>query len=80
MASGPHRYSITSRAAAAPTRPADGRPATEDTGRGGTYARLAEPGYEPVHFREEIRSHMPSQDGAAQLSMSAGTPVILTCR
>lgn len=52
----------------------------EDTGPGGTYARLAELGYEPVHFREEIRSRMPSQDEAAQLSMSAGTPVILICR
>ncbi|CAM5542341.1 GntR family transcriptional regulator OS=Streptomyces tendae OX=1932 GN=F3L20_29300 PE=4 SV=1 [Streptomyces tendae] len=52
----------------------------EDTGPGGTYARLAELGYEPVHFREEIRSRMPSQDEATQLAMSAGTPVILVCR
>ncbi|GAA2598571.1 MULTISPECIES: GntR family transcriptional regulator [Streptomyces] len=52
----------------------------EDTGKGGTYARLAELGCEPVHFREEIRSRMPSKDEASQLSMSAGTPVILVCR
>lgn len=52
----------------------------EETGQGGTYARLAELGYKPVHFREEIRSRMPSKDEAAQLSMSAGTPVILICR
>lgn len=52
----------------------------EDTGQGGTYARLAELGYEPVHFREEVRSRMPSKDEAAQLSMSAGTPVMLICR
>ncbi|WP_030419523.1 GntR family transcriptional regulator [Streptomyces sp. NRRL F-5065] len=52
----------------------------EDTGQGGTYARLAELGCEPVHFREEIRSRMPSQAEARQLSMSAGTPVILICR
>lgn len=52
----------------------------EDTGAGGTYARLAELGHEPVHFREEIRSRMPSKDEAAELSMSAGTPVILICR
>ncbi|MFF9085438.1 GntR family transcriptional regulator [Streptomyces sp. NPDC014991] len=52
----------------------------EDTGPGGTYARLAELGYKPVHFREEIRSRMPSKDEAAQLSMSSGTPVILICR
>ncbi|MEU5923414.1 GntR family transcriptional regulator [Streptomyces antimycoticus] len=52
----------------------------EDTGPGGTYARLAELGYKPVHFREEIRSRMPSKDEAKQLSISAGTPVILICR
>ncbi|WP_432134220.1 GntR family transcriptional regulator [Streptomyces sp. bgisy154] len=52
----------------------------EDTGPGGTYARLAELGYKPVHFREEIRSRMPTKDEATQLSMSAGTPVVLVCR
>lgn len=52
----------------------------EDTGPGGTYARLAELGHKPVHFREEIRSRMPSQNEATQLAMSAGTPVILICR
>ncbi|AQS68940.1 GntR family transcriptional regulator [Streptomyces pactum] len=52
----------------------------EDTGPGGTYARLAELGCKPVHFREEIRSRMPSKDEATQLSISAGTPVILICR
>ncbi|MEV0256191.1 GntR family transcriptional regulator [Streptomyces sp. NPDC050732] len=52
----------------------------EDTGEGGTYARLAELGHKPVHFREEIRSRMPSQGEAVRLSMSAGTPVILICR
>jgi GntR family transcriptional regulator len=52
----------------------------EDTGPGGTYARLAELGYKPVHFREEIRSRMPSKHEAMQLSMASGTPVILICR
>ncbi|MEU5599450.1 GntR family transcriptional regulator [Streptomyces sp. NPDC020298] len=52
----------------------------ENTGPGGTYARLAELGYKPVHFREEIRSRMPSKDEAAQLNISSGTPVILICR
>ncbi|MET7761926.1 GntR family transcriptional regulator [Streptomyces sp. NPDC005393] len=52
----------------------------ENTGPGGTYARLAELGYKPVHFREEIRSRMPTREEAAQLSISAGTPVILVCR
>ncbi|CAM5312780.1 hypothetical protein TPAU25S_00923 [Tsukamurella paurometabola] len=52
----------------------------KDTGPGGTYARLTELGYEPVHFREEIRSRMPSPDEMTQLSMTPGTPVILICR
>ncbi|MGW4020402.1 GntR family transcriptional regulator [Streptomyces sp. NPDC005009] len=52
----------------------------EDTGPGGTYARLAELGHEPAHFREEIRSRMPSKDEATQLSMATGTPVILISR
>ncbi|WP_435615611.1 GntR family transcriptional regulator [Streptomyces coelicoflavus] len=52
----------------------------EDTGKGGTYARLAELGHRPVHFREEIRSRMPSKGEASQLSMAAGTPLVLICR
>jgi GntR family transcriptional regulator len=52
----------------------------EDTGPGGTYAHLAELDYKPVHFREEICSRMPTKYEAAQLSISAGTPVILICR
>ncbi|RPF33619.1 GntR family transcriptional regulator [Streptomyces sp. TLI_185] len=51
-----------------------------DTGPGGTYARLAELGYKPVHFREEIRCRMPSSDEAERLGLSMGTPVILVCR
>ncbi|MEV0602862.1 GntR family transcriptional regulator [Streptomyces sp. NPDC050315] len=52
----------------------------EDTGPGGTYARLAELGAKPVHFREEVRSRMPSQDEAKRLNLSMGTPVMLICR
>ncbi|MQY13347.1 HTH-type transcriptional repressor YvoA [Streptomyces sp. RB5] len=52
----------------------------EDTGPGGTYARLAELGCKPVHFREEIRSRMPTKDEAEHLNIAAGTPVILICR
>ncbi|MFE5583673.1 GntR family transcriptional regulator [Kitasatospora sp. NPDC056531] len=52
----------------------------EDTGPGGTYARLAEIGAKPVHFREEVRSRMPSAEEATRLELSAGTPVILICR
>ncbi|WP_327068943.1 GntR family transcriptional regulator [Kitasatospora sp. NBC_01302] len=51
-----------------------------DTGPGGSYARLAEIGAGPVHFREEVRSRMPVKDEAARLELSAGTPVILVCR
>lgn len=52
----------------------------EDTGPGGTYARLAELGYKPVHFREEIRCRMPLADETSRLSLAAGTPVIEICR
>lgn len=51
-----------------------------DTGPGGIYARLAELGYGPVHFREEVRSRMPLPEEAARLSLPAGTPVMLICR
>lgn len=51
-----------------------------DTGPGGSYARLAEIGAGPVHFREEIRSRMPTQAESTRLALSAGTPVILVCR
>ncbi|MCF3104481.1 UTRA domain-containing protein [Streptomyces roseoverticillatus] len=52
----------------------------EDTGPGGIYARLAELGAKPVHFREEIRCRMPSGDEADRLGLTSGTPVILICR
>ncbi|GFN03730.1 hypothetical protein Smic_22860 [Streptomyces microflavus] len=52
----------------------------QDTGPGGTYARLAELGHKPVHFREEIRSRMPLPEEASRLSLPAGTPVMLVCR
>jgi GntR family transcriptional regulator len=52
----------------------------EDTGPGGVYARLAELGYKPVHFREEIRCRMPSADEASRLDLAMGTPVILVSR
>ncbi|GAA1953690.1 GntR family transcriptional regulator [Kitasatospora viridis] len=52
----------------------------EDTGPGGTYARLAEIDAKPAHFREELRSRMPTADETAALQLAAGTPVILICR
>ncbi|KUL38557.1 GntR family transcriptional regulator [Streptomyces sp. NRRL F-4489] len=54
--------------------------AREDTGPGGIYARLAELGYRPVRFREEIRSRMPSREEAERLRLGAGTPVIVIVR
>ncbi|GHF34296.1 GntR family transcriptional regulator [Streptomyces mashuensis] len=53
---------------------------TPDSGPGGTYARLAELGCKPVHFREEIRCRMPSAEEAERLQLSPGTPVIDICR
>ncbi|MGI5337801.1 GntR family transcriptional regulator [Streptomyces sp. CA-181903] len=53
---------------------------SEDTGPGGTYARLAELGHRPVRFREEIRSRMPSGEEAESLDLAPGTPVVLICR
>ena len=52
-------------------------PVTErDTGPGGTFARLAELGAEPVDFVEEVRARMPSGEESEALSLSPGTPVI----
>ncbi|SCK16499.1 GntR family transcriptional regulator [Streptomyces sp. WMMB 322] len=52
------------------------RMAEPDTGPGGTYARLAELGAEPVDFVEEVRARMPDRDEAETLSLAPGTPVI----
>ncbi|MFE1451976.1 GntR family transcriptional regulator [Streptomyces olivaceoviridis] len=51
-----------------------------DTGPGGTYARLAELGYKPTRFREEIRVRMPLPDEADTLQLPPATPVILVAR
>jgi GntR family transcriptional regulator len=48
----------------------------ENTGPGGTYARLGELGYGPVRFREDLRSRMPEPSEAQQLDIPAGTPVV----
>lgn len=52
----------------------------EDTGPGGSYARLAELGAEPVRFSEELRARMPSEDERTALGLAPGTPVIEICR
>ncbi len=51
-----------------------------DPGPGGVYARLAEAGHAPVHFREEIRTRMPSAGETDELRLPSGTPVILITR
>jgi GntR family transcriptional regulator len=49
----------------------------QDTGPGGTYARLAELGHEPTRFREDVRARMPQPHEVTALDLPAsGTPVI----
>jgi GntR family transcriptional regulator len=52
----------------------------EHTGPGGTYARLAEIGHEPVRFPELVRSRMPVPDEASALELPLGNPVIVIVR
>ncbi|HEX9358355.1 MAG TPA: GntR family transcriptional regulator [Streptosporangiaceae bacterium] len=47
-----------------------------DAGPGGTYARLAELGYRPARFREDLRSRMPEPEETDRLQLPAGTPVV----
>jgi GntR family transcriptional regulator len=51
-----------------------------DTGEGGAYARLAEIGHAPAHFREEIRCRLPTAEEAESLDVPLGRPVIKLCR
>ncbi|MFF4983790.1 GntR family transcriptional regulator [Streptomyces sp. NPDC001046] len=51
-----------------------------DTGEGGTYARLAELGHAPAHFREELRCRLPVAAEAEGLAMPLERPVIKVCR
>jgi GntR family transcriptional regulator len=48
----------------------------EDTGPGGTYARLAELGHAPAHFREDVRARMPKPKESDAFELPSGTPVI----
>lgn len=59
---------------------ADSAITEKDPGPGGIYARLAELGHEPVHFREEVRARMPIPDEAEELRLETGTPVLLVAR
>jgi GntR family transcriptional regulator len=49
----------------------------EDTGPGGTYARLSELGHEPTRFREDVRARMPQPHEVTALDLPASaTPAI----
>jgi GntR family transcriptional regulator len=49
----------------------------EDTGPGGTYARLAELGHAPAHFREDVRARMPQPEETEALDLPpSGSPVV----
>lgn len=55
---------------------ADGTRITQvDTGPGGIYARLADIGHKPTHFREELRCRMPSSVERDDLGLAPATPV-----
>jgi GntR family transcriptional regulator len=51
-----------------------------NTGPGGTYARLAELGFEPAYFREYVRARMPLPAETDRLELPAGTPVLEVTR
>jgi GntR family transcriptional regulator len=54
--------------------------AERDTGPGGTFARLAELGHEPVRFVERLRARMPSPEETSRLELLPGTPVVAIVR
>jgi GntR family transcriptional regulator len=47
-----------------------------DTGRGGTYSRLADVGRAPVHFVEDVTCRSPTAREAAFLGIEHGQPVL----
>jgi GntR family transcriptional regulator len=56
---------------------ADSAITQEDTGPGGTYARLAELGHAPASFREDVRARMPQPEETEALGLSTGgSPVV----
>ncbi len=60
-----------------PAELACGSPITEpDPGPGGIYARLADLGRAPVHFREDLTARMPTPEQAGALQLEPGTPVV----
>lgn len=64
-----------------PAKVAAGTPIVEtDTGPGGIYARLADVGHAPAHFREDIVSRMPTKTETEALKIQAATPVYVITR
>lgn len=60
-----------------PAEIVDGTAITEpNPGPGGIYARLADLGFGPARFKEELRVRMPNREEKAQLKLGPGTPVI----
>jgi GntR family transcriptional regulator len=55
---------------------ADSAITQQDTGPGGTYARLAELGFAPAYFREDVTARMPTADESEALRIPPGTPVL----
>ncbi len=53
-----------------------GRIRQPDTGRGGTFARIAESGHRLTHFVERVLFRMPHPDESRLLRLGAGIPVI----
>jgi GntR family transcriptional regulator len=51
-----------------------------DTGPGGIYARLADLGHAPAHFREDIVARMPTKAERETLKLQAATPVYVITR
>lgn len=59
----------------------DGSPiTTPDPGPGGTYARLADLGFGPTRFREEVRARSASPEEADRLALSPSAPVLALAR
>jgi GntR family transcriptional regulator len=52
----------------------------QDTGPGGSYARLDEIGHGPAHYREEIKIRLPLSAEAKTLGITMTTPVVFIMR
>src|SRR5690606_15818960 len=64
-----------------PASIAAGTPIAErEVGEGGTHARLADAGYAPARFREDVVARMPSIEEIEELRIEPGTPVLAVTR